>query len=142
MRSQLSKAQRLPSVKGKAVLLQAWSGPEGSKKLRFPDFMTTVQNGGKVSALCTGCLYPPGNTPGTHLLIVILKNMTICMILRINNFLAKLCIFGMEICVLYNSESQTFWYQTSLTMSCQFYRPPPQNYLHSWAPYPQLTVNI
>jgi len=27
---------------GKAVLLQAWSGPEGSRKLRFPDFMTTA----------------------------------------------------------------------------------------------------
>jgi len=26
--------------KGKAVPLQAWSGPEGSRKLRFPDFMT------------------------------------------------------------------------------------------------------
>jgi hypothetical protein len=25
------------SKKGKAVLLQAWSGREGSKKLRFPD---------------------------------------------------------------------------------------------------------
>ena len=24
--------------KGKAVPLQAWSGPEGSRKLRFPDF--------------------------------------------------------------------------------------------------------
>jgi len=28
--------------KGKAVPLQAWSGPEGSRKLRFPDFMTTA----------------------------------------------------------------------------------------------------
>jgi len=28
--------------KGKAVLLQAWSGPEGSRKLRFLDFMTTA----------------------------------------------------------------------------------------------------
>jgi len=27
---------------GKAVPLQAWSGPEGSRKLRFPDFMTTA----------------------------------------------------------------------------------------------------
>jgi len=44
--------------KGKAVLLQAWSGPKGSKKLRFPDFMTTAQDGGKFSALCTGRLYP------------------------------------------------------------------------------------
>jgi hypothetical protein len=28
--------------KGKAVPLQAWSGPEGSRKLRFPDYMTTA----------------------------------------------------------------------------------------------------
>jgi hypothetical protein len=35
-------------VKGKAVPLQAWSGPEGSKKLRFSDYMTTAQDGGKV----------------------------------------------------------------------------------------------
>ena len=34
--------------KGKVVPLQAWSGPEGSRKLRFPDFMTTAQDGGKV----------------------------------------------------------------------------------------------
>ena len=34
--------------KGKAVPLQAWSGPEVSRKLRFPDFMTTAQDGGKV----------------------------------------------------------------------------------------------
>jgi hypothetical protein len=36
---------------GKAVLLQAWGGPEGSRKLRFPDFMTTAQDGGKVVSL-------------------------------------------------------------------------------------------
>jgi len=30
----------------KAVLLQAWSGPEGSRKLKFPDFMTTALGGG------------------------------------------------------------------------------------------------
>jgi hypothetical protein len=29
--------------KGKAVPLQAWSGPEGSRNLRFPDYMTTAQ---------------------------------------------------------------------------------------------------
>jgi hypothetical protein len=34
--------------KGKAVSLQACSGPEGSRKLRFPDYMTTAQDGGKV----------------------------------------------------------------------------------------------
>jgi len=32
----------------KSVPLEAWSGPEGSTKLRFPDFMTTARNGGKV----------------------------------------------------------------------------------------------
>jgi len=44
--------------KGKAVPLQAWSGPEGSRKFRFPDYMTMAQDGGKLSALRTGCLYP------------------------------------------------------------------------------------
>ena len=45
-------------LKGKSVSLQAWSSPEGSRKLRFPDFMTTVQEGGNFSALPTGCIYP------------------------------------------------------------------------------------
>jgi hypothetical protein len=36
-------------MKGKAAPLQAWSGPEGSRKLRFPDLMTTAQDGSKVS---------------------------------------------------------------------------------------------
>jgi len=44
--------------KGKADPLQAWSGPEGYRKLRFPYFMTTAQDGGRLSALCTGRLYP------------------------------------------------------------------------------------
>jgi len=38
-------------VKGKAVPLQAWSGQEGSRKLKFPDFMTTAQDGGKIVSL-------------------------------------------------------------------------------------------
>jgi len=44
--------------KGKSVPLQAWTGPEGSRKLRLPDFMTMARDGGRLSALCTGCLYP------------------------------------------------------------------------------------
>ena len=52
--------------KGKAVPLQAWSGPESSRKLRFPDFMTTAQDGGKVVSLTHRPPLPPGNTPGTH----------------------------------------------------------------------------
>jgi len=27
-------------VKGKAIPLKAWSGPEGSRRFRLPDFMT------------------------------------------------------------------------------------------------------
>ena len=53
-------------VKGKAVPLKAWSGPEDSRKLRFPDFMTTAQDGGKVVSLTHRPPLPPGNTPGTH----------------------------------------------------------------------------
>jgi len=52
--------------KGKAVLLQAWGGPEGSRKLRFPDFMTAAQDCGKVVILTHWPPLPPGNTPGTH----------------------------------------------------------------------------
>ena len=36
-----------------------WSGPEGSRKLRFPDFMTTAQDGGKVISLTHRPLLPP-----------------------------------------------------------------------------------
>ena len=43
--------------KGKAVPLQTWKSPEVSRKLRFPDFVTTVQDCGRLSALRTGRLY-------------------------------------------------------------------------------------
>jgi hypothetical protein len=52
--------------KGTAVPLQAWSGPESSRKLRFPDFMTKTQDGGTVVSLRHRLPLPPGNTPGTH----------------------------------------------------------------------------
>ena len=52
--------------KGKAVPLRTWSGPEGSRKLRFSDFMTTAQDGGKVVSLTHRPPLPPGNIPGTH----------------------------------------------------------------------------
>ena len=47
----------LPSKPGKAVTLQARSGLQGSRKLRFPDFVTT-QDGCRFSALRPGRLYP------------------------------------------------------------------------------------
>jgi len=38
---QISKSSLNAKVtKGKAVPLQAWTGPQGSRQLRFPDFRT------------------------------------------------------------------------------------------------------
>jgi len=52
--------------KVKAVLLQAWSGPEGS---RFPDFMIMAQDGGKVVSLTHRPPLPPGSAPGYSYLL-------------------------------------------------------------------------
>ena len=53
-------------INGKSVPLQAWSDPEGSRKLRFPDFMTTAQDGGNVISLTYRPPLSPLNAPGTH----------------------------------------------------------------------------
>jgi len=44
--------------KGKAVPLQARRGPGVSRKLRFPDVVTKAQDGGWLSVLRAGRLYP------------------------------------------------------------------------------------
>jgi hypothetical protein len=58
------------SIKGKAVPLQAWSGPEGPRKLRFPDFMTTAQDGGKIISL----MHRPPLPPGNNLVLISVRN--------------------------------------------------------------------
>ena len=52
--------------KGEAVPLQASSGPEGARKLRFPEFMSRAQDGGEVVSLTHRPPLPPGNTVGIH----------------------------------------------------------------------------
>jgi hypothetical protein len=57
----------LSTLKKKAAVpLQTWTGPEGSRKLRFPDFVTKAQDGGKVVSFKNRPPLPPGKTPGTH----------------------------------------------------------------------------
>jgi hypothetical protein len=50
----------------KADPLQASSGPEGSTNLRYPDFLTTAQDDGKVVSLTHRPHLHPGNSPGIH----------------------------------------------------------------------------
>jgi hypothetical protein len=54
-------------VKGKAVPLQALAGPEGSRRVRIPDFLRqSTQEGGKDVSPTHRPSLPPGNNPGTH----------------------------------------------------------------------------
>jgi hypothetical protein len=58
--------------KGKAVPLQAWSGPEGSRNLKFPDFITTAQVGGKVVSLTQR----PPLPQEIHLVLISFKSLS------------------------------------------------------------------
>ena len=49
----------------KSTSVTGHAGPEGSRKLRLLDFLTTALYGGRLSALRTGRLYPQG-IPGAH----------------------------------------------------------------------------
>jgi hypothetical protein len=64
--SNLSVTRQRCIVKGKAVPLQAWSCPEGSRKLRLPDFLTMAQDGGTFVSLTHRPPLPPRNNTGTH----------------------------------------------------------------------------
>jgi hypothetical protein len=47
--------------------LQAWTRPEGSRRLRLPEFLKNLHTKVvRLSAPRTGRLYHPGNIPSTH----------------------------------------------------------------------------
>jgi len=54
------------SKKGKAIPLQAWTGPEGSRRMRLLDFKAMAREGGKVVSPTHRPPLPPRNIPGTH----------------------------------------------------------------------------
>jgi len=56
----------LPLGKTQYPFYRRLGGPEGSRKLRFPYFMTMAQDGGNVVSLTHQLPLPPGNAPGTH----------------------------------------------------------------------------
>ena len=56
----------MTNSKGKTFPLQAWTGPEGSRRLKLPNFKTWHMKVVRLSALRTSRLYPPGNTPGSR----------------------------------------------------------------------------
>jgi len=53
-------------TQSRAIPLQTWNGPDGSRKLQFPDFITMAQDDGKVVRLMQWLPLPLGSAPGTH----------------------------------------------------------------------------
>ena len=69
-RTRSLKEKCLLCKKGKAIPLQAWTGPEGSRRLRLPNFKTIgTHEGGKFVSPTHQPPLPPGNIPGTHFLL-------------------------------------------------------------------------
>jgi hypothetical protein len=53
--------------KVKAIPVEAWTGPEGSRMLRLPECLDNLHmKAVRLAAIRTGHLYLPGHTPGTH----------------------------------------------------------------------------
>ena len=52
--------------RGKTTPFQAWTDPEGSRRLRLPDFKQSSHEGGKVVSPTHRPPLPPGNISGTN----------------------------------------------------------------------------
>ena len=53
-------------IKGKAIPLQAWTDPNGSRRMRVLDFKTMAHEGGKFVSPTHRPPLSPRNIPGTH----------------------------------------------------------------------------
>jgi len=53
-------------VKDKAIPVETWTAPEGSRRLRAPDFKTTAHEGGELANPRHRPPLPAGNIPDTH----------------------------------------------------------------------------
>jgi len=63
----LRRRLKILSVKDKAIPVQAYYMPISSHEVETPRFLDCWQRKViRLSALCSGCLYSPGNIPGTH----------------------------------------------------------------------------
>jgi len=49
---------KLIKGKGKAIPLQVWAGPEGSRRMRLPDLNTIEHASGKVVSLYAPAVFP------------------------------------------------------------------------------------
>jgi len=50
----------------KAIPIQVWRGPYDSKALRLPNVLDSHMEVARLSALCNGRLYSPGDVLGIH----------------------------------------------------------------------------
>jgi hypothetical protein len=54
------------SSKRKTIPVQVWTGPQGSRKLRLPDFKQSAHEGGYVQPHIPAAFTPLRNIPDTH----------------------------------------------------------------------------
>jgi len=62
----ISQIMQPQCCNGKAIPLQAWTGPEGSRRLSLQITRQLAHECGKVVSLTHRPPLPPGNTSGTH----------------------------------------------------------------------------
>jgi len=99
----MSMLWKLWCKKGKSVPLQARRSPEGSRKLRFPDFVTMAQDGGRLSALRTGRLYPQ------EILLVLIS---------VRGWVDPRAIVRLEVFYVNEKSTDTSWDRTSVLPIC------------------------